>query len=288
MTPDVFLLTIASTVLGGIAMFTSKMIAVHKGDTAVNSFLQYSVSGVIALCAFVMNPVVPAAWASITFFAVVSGVMHGVGNMVRTNALHYIDSTIYFPLNKVLGPLFVFVCGVLLFKESLTQAQLFGVVLSLCVPLLLITASEHHRQNNLQRGLIFVVISTLLTAGSMLFVKAGAEAAESQIFMMLVSQIGGTFISYLAYAQQHKKHLSLRSVSSKHLLIGATSGVAGGLSFYLLLLAFHSGYISLVYTIHAHYILIPIFLSVWWYGEHINLRKFAAVVLSCVTLTLLY
>jgi uncharacterized membrane protein len=119
-------------------------------------------------------------------------------------------------------------------------------------------------------------------------VKAGAEAAESQIFMMLVSQIGGTFISYLAYAQQHKKHLSLRSVSSKHLLIGATSGVAGGLSFYLLLLAFHSGYISLVYTIHAHYILIPIFLSVWWYGEHINLRKFAAVVLSCVTLTLLY
>ena len=59
-------------------------------------------------------------------------------------------------------------------------------------------------------------------------------------------------------------------------------------AFYLLLLAFHLGQISLVYTIHAHYILIPIFLSVWWYGEHMNLRKFAAVVLSCVTLTLLY
>jgi hypothetical protein len=40
-------------------------------------------------------------------------------------------------------------------------------------------------------------------------------------------------------------------------------------------------------VIHAHYILVPIILSIWWYGEHINTRKVAAVVLSFLAISLL-
>jgi uncharacterized membrane protein len=51
--------------------------------------------------------------------------------------------------------------------------------------------------------------------------------------------------------------------------------------------AMSTGQVSLVYTIQAHYIVIPIILSVIYYKEHMDLRKFAAVVLSMVAIGLL-
>ena len=52
-------------------------------------------------------------------------------------------------------------------------------------------------------------------------------------------------------------------------------------------MALSTGLVSIVYIIQAHYILIPIVLSVWWYRDHINVRKFIAVVVSFFAITLL-
>ncbi len=65
-------------------------------------------------------------------------------------------------------------------------------------------------------------------------------------------------------------------------------GVTQFTAFYLLLLAINGGDLSLVYSINAHYILIPIILSIWYYKEHWNTQKVIAIALSLVALVLLH
>lgn len=281
-----FVWTIAATILAGVQVFTSKIVAHNKGDSALNSVFTYGLSGLIVCIVWIMHPHVPADWVPVVVFGVLSGFVHGLGNVLRIDALTYIDSTVYFPLNKVLGPLFVVCCGVLLLGEHLTRGNVLGVFLSLLVPLLLISTSEHHRQNNLNRGLVYVVLSTLLTAGSMVMVKMGVVHDDSIIFMMLMSQIGGVSMSLVAF-MWHRPLRTITHMDAFTLRLGIVTGIASFASYYAMLVALHTGLVSLVYTIHAHYILIPILLSVWWYKEHINVRKLAAVALSCITITLL-
>jgi drug/metabolite transporter (DMT)-like permease len=45
--------------------------------------------------------------------------------------------------------------------------------------------------------------------------------------------------------------------------------------------------LSLLYTIHAHYILIPIIFSVFYYKEHIDRKKVFAVFLSMIAIAFL-
>ena len=69
--------------------------------------------------------------------------------------------------------------------------------------------------------------------------------------------------------------------------LGAITGVFSFTGFWMLLKAMSMGQISIVYVIHAHYILVPIVLSIWWYREHINVRKVAAVGVSFLAIALL-
>jgi drug/metabolite transporter (DMT)-like permease len=68
------------------------------------------------------------------------------------------------------------------------------------------------------------------------------------------------------------------------LIIGSTQL----LSFYFILLAIAGDTLSIVYSINAHYILIPVVLSVWFYKEHWNRRKALALTLSLLALVLLH
>lgn len=279
---------LAATVLSGMQMFTGKVIAHNKGSSAFNALMTYAVSGVMAYGVwFYYGSVVPDAWKWIVFFALGSGVLHGIGYIIRIDALHHVDSTLFFPLNKILGPILVCLGGVWWLGESLTGIQMLGIVLSLSVPVLLISNTEHSRQKNLKLGLALVVISTLFTSVSMVMTKQGADLDAQVIFMMMVSQLGASVISLAIYLYQNKPSELLRATFFD-INVGLVSGFFAFVSFYALLVAYNLGKISLVYTVHAHYILVPVFLSVWWYKEHIDMRKFAAVVLSCVTITLLF
>ncbi len=281
-----FFWTIAATILAGIQMFTAKIIAHGGRSSAYNSIYTYGVSGCMAVVCLVLFSAYPERWALVIVLALFSGAMHAFGQIIRIDALRYIDATIYFPLNKIIGPILVVSGGVFIFNEVLTTWNSIGILLSLCVPLLLISASEHARQTNLKKGLVFLIVSTGLASGSMLITKVGADMDTALLFFMSLSQLGGAAFSVYMYRRelQQKEYIPNRH----DMLIGLASGFLAFVSFYALLKAYSLGAISLIYTIHAHYILIPIFLSVWFYKEHMDLRKFAAVVLSVVAIGLLY
>ncbi len=280
-----FFWTLAATLLAGIQLFFQKVVAQEKRDSAFNGLMMYSISGVLAAVLLFVGQAVPTEWKLIALFGLLSGATHSLGNFIRIEGLKYIDSVIYFPINKVLGPVLVVFGGVLIFSESLSTQQYIGIVCSLTVPLLLISSIEHLRQNNLRYGIWFVVISTTLTSISILLTKRVIGLDLNVLFLLATTQIAGVVSSGALLV---RKKRSLSHLDRRDVLLGLVAGLLGFASYFALLKALSTGLISIVYVIQAHYILIPIILSVWWYKEHINMRKIIAVAVSFLAIGLLY
>lgn len=279
--------TLAATLIGGLASFVQKVIAHERRSSALNGMFMYAGPSIAALVALPFLGV-PISWQLVTLYSVLMGVIYAVGNYLRIEGLKHIDSVIFFPLNKVFGPPLVIAASIIFLGESLTWIQLIGVVLSITVPLLLISRSEKHRQNNLTLGLILLAISTVLIAASQVIAKVGLTLDQSIFFMMGISQIAGFIVSMGIHVYSHTEENHMASFAKRRdWELGILSAVLSVFALYALFKAISIGQLSLVYTIHAHYILIPIILSVWWYGEHINFRKFAAVVVSFLAIALL-
>lgn len=280
--------TLASTFFAGIALFLQKIVAEERRSGAFNGLISYSTSGGIALLLVLSLPRVPDNWQAIALLGLAAGAAHGVGNFLRIESLKYIDSVIFFPLHKIVGPLLVVIGGIAFFHDSLSMWQYVGVALSLTVPLLLISSAERLRQGNLSRGLHLMVFSTILSAVAVLFSKQGLIYPSAVILMLITSQFAGTLASALILVRTHGLGLATVSHTDRRdVWLGVWSGVISFVSSYCLFRAVAIGFVSLVYVIQAHYILIPIILSVWWYKDHIDTRKFAAVVVSFLAITLL-
>jgi uncharacterized membrane protein len=71
-------------------------------------------------------------------------------------------------------------------------------------------------------------------------------------------------------------------------MVASLRTVFAGGGFFLTLLAFiYGGPLGIVYTINSLYILLPIILAIIFYGEHWNVRKAVAIILSVLALALL-
>ncbi len=280
--------TLAATLLGGFQLFFQKVVAEEKRNSAFNGFMMYGISAVVAFSVLLLQGELPGGWFMASLFGLAGGIFHASGNFIRIEALKYVDSVIYFPINKMLGPLLVVIGGVFLFEESLKVIQYIGIAVSLSVPLLLITSAEHHRQNNLRQGLLFVVVSTVLTAISALLMKQGTVYDPSVLLLLVYAQVAATVSSAVIFFRQTgSSRVRIASIGKRDLQLGIIAGAIAFFSAYTMLKALSMGLASLVYVIHAHYILIPIILSVWWYRDHINMRKFIAVVVSFLAIALL-
>ncbi|KKW09394.1 MAG: hypothetical protein UY44_C0002G0034 [Candidatus Kaiserbacteria bacterium GW2011_GWA2_49_19] len=284
-----FYWTIAATIFGGIQLFFQKVVAQEKRDSAFNGLMMYGVSGIAVFIYLFAYYGIPSEWRIIVGFALAGGALHGIGNYIRIEALKYIDSVLYFPINKVLGPLIVVIGGIFILGDSLTPQQYIGIGTSFIVPMLLISSTEHHRQNNLRQGMKFVVISTIFTSASILFTKQATSYEQAVLFVFVIAQIAGSASSLAILMKQRGfKFSGGLALDRRDMYLGLIAAVLGIFSTYTLITALSTGLVSLVYVIHAHYILIPIVLSVWWYKDHINLRKILAIVVSFLAIGLLY
>lgn len=282
-----FIWALVATLMAGIQVFSQKVVAHEARDSALNGIFGYGISGAIAAAVFFPFYKVPDVWLPILLIASASGVVHALGSYVRIESLKFIDAVIYFPINKVLGPLLVVCIGVWWFGEQLSITQYVGIAFSITVPLLLVSTSEHHRQKNLQLGLILLVVSTVLTSLTSPFMKAALNLDTTIFFAMVASQIAGALASVVLYAYLKRKERRYFTLHTRDIQLGVVNGGLQFFSFYSFLMAISLGYLSIVYVIHAHYILVPIILSVWWYKDHINARKLIAIVVSSLAILLL-
>lgn len=159
-----FVATIVATILSGLANFIFKMAARRGYDS--ESFQIYGglfstlylFPITLIFSTFYINPIA----LLISFCA---GVIAAGGGVGKVYALRFIDTTIYFPLFKLVSPLVAIFLGVVLFSETYTNIEWLGLLIGVTVPLLLINKSENHRQNNLYLGLVLVIVTGVISAG---------------------------------------------------------------------------------------------------------------------------
>lgn len=282
-----FIWALMATFAAGVQVFSQKVVAQEKRDSALNGIFGYGISAAVAAFIFVIWYDVPDSWRAVLVISTLAGLVHGVGSYLRIESLKYIDAVIYFPINKVIGPILVVAIGVWWFGDDLALHQYIGIALSLTVPLLLVSSAEKHRQNNLWFGIILLVVSTVLTSLTSPLQEGATSIDPTLFFTMMVSQVAGSVTSLLLYARTKHREGGYLNLHTRDLELGLFNGVLQFISFATFLKALSLGLVSIVYVIHAHYILIPIILSVWWYRDHINARKLAAIVVSSLAITLL-
>lgn len=278
-------LAIASVIFSGLFSFVLKVGAERAHSSSVLNAIAAVVSLIITLA---------AGWwfdESVTLFVALLALANGglfiFGSLARSDALGAIDATLFFPIYKIVGPALVLILGMVVFGERLTLLQSIGFTLTLAVPLLLLDHLEHGRQKDLKRGVRLAIIAAVCISAGQVFSKmvmetgAGPYLYSSVAYAMTFAGIG------VPWVYRHGRESVRASGWGDMLWLAVLAGTLQCLGFLTLLYAFKTGPIATTYAINSTYILIPIVLSIWYYGEHWNARKVIAIALSIGAVVLL-
>lgn len=287
-----FIASVAGAILAGISNFFFK-IAASRGYSAEVFTLHGGLASTI-LTGFVVLLSHQSLLQFNLFTAVMltAGMIASLGGIMKVYALRHIDSTIYFPLFKLLAPALAIIFGIVWFAETFTSIEWAGLLLGLTVPLLLITKAENGRQINLKAGLILVLLTGLTSATAAALNKFVIDAGVGVLVGLFYSSLGvfvGTVITIIFKKgfRSTLRHIKTDS-DAKLVFYGSLRAIFISLGFGLILYAYaHGGTLAVVQTISSMYILIPVVLSIIFYSEHWNLQKAAAIILSVASLALL-
>lgn len=289
-----FVFALLSALFAGLQSFLNKVAAERTYDSYYISASSAIVSFLAALLLLLLTS---SSLGNIPPFlywlALASGLFYIGRTITQLESLRFIDAAIFFPLYKVIGPAAVTVIGIFLLKDHISSLELVGIILSCVVPLLLITKAEDRRQKNLKLGLALMVVSTMLAAFT---VVANALAVQPDVLLtvpfMVMAYACSAVIGAVIYLRRYKikeLYATVKGHSTRSaLILGTAIGLLQCISFYFLLLAFSAGDLSVVYSINAHSIILPVILSVLLYKEHWNAQKAFALVVSILALILLH
>ena len=284
-----FWLAVFSGVCSGLSAFILKVAAKKNFNSEV--FVLYS--GVISLVmaipiALILNGLNSIVWLPV-MLSVVVGVIAGLTGIFKVYALKFIDTTIYFPLFKLVSPSMAIIFGLLFFSERFTVLEWLGLLVSLLVPLMLINKQENQIQRNLLAGLLLVLLTGLTAAGVALFSKYLVNIYDSIWWIIAGASLGVLAGSIVMIVFKNGANLPVFiNFDKKFLLWAFLRSITISSAFVFTLYSFfYSGTLGIVYSIQSLYIVIPIALAIFFFKEHWNLRKVTAIVLSLVALILL-
>jgi drug/metabolite transporter (DMT)-like permease len=276
-----FLYACATIVCSGLGSFLQKVSAKHNYNSKVVTIFSFVVTVLVAPVVWYIHGAPIEGWQVALFAGGLGGILYAMSYVLRITNLRYIDTTIYFPLYKTLGPLLVLVIGLLYFKDNLTTYDYLGIGIGVLVPLMLLSRSEKHRQQNLTKGLLLLLLTASITALAFATSKIGVDSGVNIWLFMSLQAIVGIVSAMLFAAPKFKKDkLWDFTLHKKAVWIGLLLGLIDTLNIFFILMALTTGLVSVVYTVNSFYILIPIVLSVILYGEHMNIRKAVAIGLS--------
>lgn len=278
-------------VFAGVSNFGFKVAAKKNFDAETFTFYGGFVSVVFAGLGLVIFSPDTVDSLFLIALTLVSGLAASQGNTLKVLALRYIDTTIFFPLFKLLSPFLAVVFGLVFFGERFTYVEWLGIALGHIVPLLLINKVEHKRQNNLVTGLLMVVIVSATSSVAAALNKYAIDAGMPE-WQVIWYAAWGIFIGSLVIVSVKLRNFPVRYVfqhTTPELLRAAIFRSALiCLSMMCILYAYgNGGDLGIVQSIHALYIVIPIVLSVLIYQEHIDWKKVLAVILCIVSLLFL-
>jgi drug/metabolite transporter (DMT)-like permease len=287
-----FIAALFAAIIGGISNFFFK-VAAKKGHSSELFMLVSGLCSVVlvglALLVF-PEPLLESKILAIVVF--IAGFAAAFAGIMKVYALRYIDSTIYFPLLKLLAPALTIAAGTALFGEIFSPLEWFGMLIGLTVPLLLINRSENLRQSNLTLGLIFVLVTSLISAAVAIINNYAIDAGLpilTVLFFTVLGVFSGSVSSFVLKHGVRGLNASFKQHYSQELLQAAVFRSAGAVvSVGLINYAYTvGGTLSVVQVIYSMYILVTVVLAIIFFKEHWNLQKALAIVLSVVSLAFL-
>ena len=280
---------IASIFLAGIYSFLVKVASQRHYNpsliTAYNYLAATIFSGIYLLF-------VDINWDNLWILIILSSIQvifYVFSTLTRMESMKNIDSVLFFPLFKTISPILVTISGLIIFQEHLTLKELIWILVWITVPLLLISSREKTRQVNLKRGIMFLLYTSGLVLVSTLMIKQASELGLDILLFVFISSIVGTvtsLLSYKTFKKKDKKKWIDKKYNTKNIYsFAAWLGFFNVISFFTFTKALE-GNLAIAFTINSFSILIPIILSIIFYKDHFDMKKWFVIALSIVSVIL--
>jgi len=212
-----------------------------------------------------------------------NAIFYMISLVTRNSALKHIDSSIYFPIYKVLAGIIVTAMWVIIFKEELSLWELLWIIIWMFIPLILITKKENSIQKNLKQGVILAITWAIFWAITISFWKI---LVLNNLSPLAYVSIGGLVWWIVSLRLWGEKLWNIVKIShNKMKRYALIWGLFLFLSMYTFIHAI-KGNIAIAYTINSFSILIPILLSVIFYQEKLDTKKIIVILLSIVSIVL--
>ena len=276
---------IANIFLSGLHNFSMKIAAEKKYDISIINLYSYAI-WIIILWTYLLFNITEVSFNNIYIIILLAfwnWLLFFLSMFSRVESMKNIDTVIFFPLYKTFWPIIVTIISVSFFKEILSIKEIIWIILWIIVPLLLITNSEKKRQKNLYVWVMLVLITAILTAFSSSMLKEARVQEYSIVLLLLFSSIFWLLFSIISYKYLKKKKMKFNKKWIKKFSI--ISGFLHLLSFVTFTLALKWN-LAIVFTIWSFSILIPIVLSIIFYKDHFNLKKWLVIILSIISIIL--
>jgi uncharacterized membrane protein len=283
-----FIYACVAAVFAGLHAFTHKIAAERGYGSGYFNAISTGSAAVIGLL-YVTTTI---GWSgSLVWYGLLLCFLSAVTYVLNANAkidsLKYIESALFFPLSKSSTVLLTGLFGILLFHESLTLMQMIGFVCSMLVPFLLLQNHISNAQKNLRLGLLLLGVSVFFSSFATLINKFGSTAFSSVFLYVVITHVLIAAVAFTTGFQQKKKddsHASFFSLFKKsdYVLLCIAAGFFQFIGFYANVASLQTGALSLAYAIMSLQVMVPVFLSVFFFEEKLDRNKMLALILSVI------
>lgn len=280
-------MAIASIFTWGFLSFWMKVISQRNYNSSFIAIIMYLSSAFFAWGYYLFrywDNLLASSLTLLLIFAFCHSLFYFSSILSRVKSLDNIDTIIFFPLYKTFHPIIITVISFFIFQESLTAKEMLGIIVWIMVPLLLITKVENTKQKNLKKGIIFVIITSILASIAAIFPKMANLYSLNIELYILASGIFGALSAFTNYTIFHSKEKHKYSTK----WIYSTGIFIWFLQFTWLYTFTHSlaWNMAVAVTVNSFSILIPIILSVVFYKEEMTYKKAFVIFLSIVSVIL--
>jgi drug/metabolite transporter (DMT)-like permease len=272
---------LATTVCAWFFTFSSKISIEQNHNPALVTF--YSM--IVALFCGIILLII--SWEELwniwltALLWLINGSLYLVTTLTRLKSLKYIDTSIYFPIYKALGPLLLISVTVWFFSETLTYKEIIWVMLWISVPLILV--SKNWKSKNIIKWLKYLIIWLITAIIASISAKISSIYSLNIYLFTIFALFWWSSCSLIAHKMDKKSKSDYSIMHIKKIWI--ITGILNFMTFYFFMKAFTLwNNIWIVYTIQSLYIIIPIILSIIIYKEHFDIKKFIAIVLTIATI----
>ncbi|MFM2414915.1 MAG: hypothetical protein RI911_608 [Candidatus Parcubacteria bacterium] len=285
-----FIYALASALFSGLHAFTLK-VAAERGISS-GFFNAYSCTFSACVGAVMAILCVPLSghWLLGIAMAFLSGVIYVCSSSTRIESLRSITTTLYFPISKSATVIFTTVAGILLFFESITFSEWIALGLALLVPLMLLHPGEVKQQKQIHRGVLFLILASLFSALATVVNKYSTGIFDSPLVFVVVTHISIACVGWASGMLEERKRAAdnvaqrERALTTSFVVLCVCAGTFQLLGFWTNMVSLTEGPLSLAYAVMSFQMLVPMLLSALVYKEQWDLRKGAAVALSCASM----